>query len=195
MTLHHPGHAAFLDRDDTLVYCDSVTPHGDLGDPDLVRLIPGVQGACRRLHDAGLRLVVVTNQGGVARGRYTEDDVHAVHQRLNDLLGGLIDAFRHCPYPPQGTVPAYAREHPWRKPAPGMLLDAARELGLDPARCWMVGDKPRDCEAGHAAGCRSILIPPPGAGPPPTSPHAEFHARDIAQAADLILQHTAPGPP
>lgn len=149
----------FLDRDNTLI-----ENSGDLGDPAGVRLLPGVPEGLRRLKDAGFRLVVVTNQGGVARGRYGEADVDAMHARIaqlaDELSGGhrLIDRFYYCPFHPEATVPAYRREHPWRKPQPGMLLQAAADLALDLDRGWMIGDKPRDVQAGRAAGVRTIML-------------------------------------
>jgi D-glycero-D-manno-heptose 1,7-bisphosphate phosphatase len=142
----------------------------------------------RRLAEAGFALVVVTNQGGVARGRYGVAEVEAVHRRLNQLLGGRIEAFRFCPYHPSGTVAAYAREHPWRKPAPGMILDGAAALGIDLGRSWVVGDKARDCEAGRRAGCRTILVGRPHLDRPARAcPEADFTAPDVGAAADLIL--------
>jgi len=184
-----PG--VFLDRDDTLIRCDDVTPHGDLGDPALVELLPGALGAVERLAEAGFAIVVVTNQGGVARGRYGIREVEAVHARLNELLGGRVEAFRFCPFHPEGTAPEFAREDPWRKPAPGMLLDAAGALGLDLGRSWMVGDKDRDCEAGRRAGCRTVLIDPQRLHMPTLEVDTErdFAALDVGGAADLILSH------
>ncbi|TVQ58306.1 MAG: HAD family hydrolase [Phycisphaerales bacterium] len=151
--------AVFLDRDNTLIAND-----GDLGDPNQVRLMDGVAGALKRLHDAGYRLIVVTNQGGVARGKYTEEDVDAVHQRIAALIDeaaetdGMLDRFYYCPYHPQASVEEYRRDHPWRKPHPGMLLQAARDLHIDLAQSWLIGDQPRDIQAGRAAGCRAILL-------------------------------------
>ena len=145
----------FLDRDNTLIAND-----GDLGDPAAVKLLPGVAEGLLRLKSSGFRIVVVTNQGGVARGRYGENDVERVHRRVAELVdassGGerVIDRFYYCPYHPDGTVPEYRREHPWRKPQPGMLLQATEDLRLDLDRGWMVGDQPRDVLAGRAAGCR-----------------------------------------
>jgi D-glycero-D-manno-heptose 1,7-bisphosphate phosphatase len=185
-----PRRAVFLDRDDTLIHCDDVAPGGDLGDPTLVRLLPGAGEAVRRLAEAGFALVVVTNQGGVARGRYGVADVEAVHRRLNELLEGRIEAFRFCPYHPEGTVPAFTREHPWRKPSPGMFLDAGEALGIDLERSWAVGDKARDCEAGKRAGCRTILVGRPHLGAVeggPVAPEADFRAPDVGAAAELIL--------
>lgn len=151
--------AVFLDRDNTLIAND-----GDLGDPDQVRIMPGVPTGLLALRQAGFRLVVVTNQAGVARGRFTEADVDAVHQRIASLVeeetgsDGLIDRFYYCPYHPEGTKPEYRRDHSWRKPHPGMLVQAARDMGLDLSRSWLIGDQMRDIRAGKAAGCRTVLI-------------------------------------
>lgn len=155
--------AAFLDRDDTIIHND-----GDLGDPAKVRLIQGAASAIASLCGLGYRVVVVTNQGGVARGMYTEHAVEAVHRRISEMVhqaanGARIDAFYYCPYHPEGTVEAYRTEHPTRKPQPGMLLQAAEEHRLDLSRSWMIGDQLRDVAAGRAAGCRTILIRPAGA--------------------------------
>lgn len=118
----------------------------------MVRLLPGAREACAMLRGCGLALVVVSNQGVIARGGATEDIVRAVNARLNELLDGAIDAFYFCPFHPRGNVPSFTREHPWRKPAPGMILAAAAELGLDLGRSWLIGDASRDVEACLAAG-------------------------------------------
>ncbi len=183
--------AVFLDRDDTLLANREVTAAsawpGDLVDPALVRLLAGAAGACRRLRDAGFALVVVSNQGAVARGRCTMTDVEAVNGRMRALLraeGVELDGVYCCPYHPEGTVPPYNVEHPWRKPSPGMLLSAAGELGLDLGRSWMVGDAQRDSEAAVRAGIapqRALLV---GAGE-----GARF--RDLAGASDWILSSVA----
>jgi D-glycero-D-manno-heptose 1,7-bisphosphate phosphatase len=190
--------AVFLDRDDTLIRCDDVTPDGDLGDPALVQLLPGVAEGCRALKRAGFLLVVASNQGGVARGRYGVAEVEAVNARVNELLGGppgIIDAFYFCPYHPQGTVPEFKREHPWRKPQPGMFLDAAAAMNLDIARSWAIGDRVRDCVAGKYAGCRTILLPTPPYRRVPESPppgpeeqFVDFRADSFAHAAEIILR-------
>lgn len=151
--------AVFLDRDGTLIAND-----GDLGDPDGLVLLPGVAEACRRLRAIDFLLVVVTNQGGVARGAYDESAVERTHEALEAVLQRaaslprVIDRFYHCPFHPEGLVERYRREHPWRKPAPGMLLAAARDLSIDLAASWMVGDAERDVIAGQAVGCRTILL-------------------------------------
>ena len=185
--------AVFLDRDNTLIAND-----GDLGDPKLVTLVDGVAQGLRALREAGYRLVVVTNQAGVARGRFTEDDVDTVHQRIALLVDqqasarGLIDRFYYCPYHPEATVVSYRRDHPWRKPHPGMILQAARDMGLDLSRSWMIGDQERDILAGRAAGCRTVLF----------SRDAELAIRlkpteaaaTFTDAVRDILQYRAAGP-
>ncbi len=154
-----PRRAVFLDRDDTLVECRSLPAPappgapGDLVDPALVRLLPGVRDALGRLHGAGFALVVVSNQGCVARGAATVRRVEEVNARVAALLAPVpIAAFYFCPFHPKGSVPGYAHEHPWRKPAPGMILAAARDLSLDLPGSWLIGDAPRDVEAGLNAG-------------------------------------------
>ncbi len=178
----------FLDRDNTLIAND-----GDLGDPSKVHLMPGVAAGLKRLKDAGYRLVVVTNQGGVARGRYGESDVDRVHAKIASLVdeesGGkrVLDRFYYCPFHPEGTHPEYRREHPWRKPRPGMLLQAAADLSLDLDRGWMVGDQARDILAGRSAGVRTILL-----GEDETTIHAsnpDFVVREFQDVVDTVLWH------
>lgn len=179
--------AVFLDRDDTIIANRSVTAAtahpGDLFDPALVELLPGAAPGLMRLSAAGFALVVFSNQGGVAQGIGTLRGVEAVNDRLRELLdasGVRLDAVYYSPArpPPKGIVARFAVPHPWRKPAPGMVLAAAEELGLDLARSWVVGDAPRDAEAGIAAGIageRCLLL----------APHGPL--RDIEHAAERIL--------
>ncbi len=183
--------AVFLDRDNTLIAND-----GDLGEPERVRLIDGVAEGLRRLREAGFRLVVVTNQGGVARGRYTEEEVDAVHMRIAQLVDevagcqNLIDRFYYCPYHPEATVAEYRREHPWRKPNPGMMVQAARDLALDLTNSWLIGDQVRDIQAGRSAGCRTILI----SSEPTVAAQAQPSATvdDFGEAVELILNEARP---
>ncbi|MCA9285802.1 MAG: HAD family hydrolase [Phycisphaerales bacterium] len=181
--------AVFLDRDNTLIAND-----GDLGDPAQVRLMDGVAEGLQRLRDAGYRLVVVTNQGGVARGRYTERDVDAVNQRIAQLvdettgLAGVIDRFYYCPFHPEATLDEYRREHPWRKPSPGMLLQAAHDMSLDLASSWLVGDQARDIEAGQAAGCRTVLVRRANRETAPGGPAPTIEARSFAEVVHRILE-------
>jgi heptosyltransferase-2 len=157
--------AVFLDRDDTLMAANSLPPApppaapGDIIDPALVRLLPGVAESCARLKRAGYLIVVMSNQGVVARGGGTVEQVEAVNARLRELLPdpdrpdrSLIDAIYYCPYHPRGSVETFRREHDWRKPSGGMITAAASELDLDLASSWLIGDADRDIDAGRAAG-------------------------------------------
>lgn len=154
-----PRPAVFFDRDDTLIENATLPPEalagkpGDLADPAWVRPLPGAADACRRARELGYAVIIVTNQGVVARGGATLAQVEATCQRTLDLLGPRIEACLACPFHPQATGPAeFCREHDWRKPQPGMLLAAAELFTLDIARSWMVGDAQRDLDAGLAAG-------------------------------------------
>ena len=182
--------AIFLDRDNTLI-----VNSGDLGDPRKVRLCPKVSESLWRLRQAGYVLIVVTNQGGVARGKYSERDVDAVHQQIAEMIDneagvqGIIDRFYYCPYHPDGSVKEYKREHPWRKPQPGMLVQAARDLSLNLKNCWMVGDSPRDIVAGKRGGTRTvrILVNSKAALDQPAEARADFTVNSIEEAVDMIL--------
>jgi len=156
MSSELPRRAVFLDRDGTLIRDEKY-----LRDPALVRLLPGVGEGLRRLQEAGYVLVVATNQSGVGRGMYTETEVHRCNDEMCRLLepyGVKLDGIWYCPAAPVTSDPL-AIDHPDRKPAPGMLLQAAARLNLDLRRSWMVGDSPRDVLAGVNAGCeRNILV-------------------------------------
>ena len=148
--------AIFLDRDGVII--EDVNY---LASPTQVRLIAGSADAIAELNRAGWPVVVVTNQSGVARGMFTLEGVHAVHRHLSDQLAGYgakIEAYYFCPHYPTAEVPAYRTECSCRKPKPGMLRQAAAELGLDLARSWMIGDRESDLAAGAAAGASTILV-------------------------------------
>ena len=141
--------AVFLDRDGTLI--DDV---GYISDPEDVRLVPGAADALRALRDAGFRLVVVSNQSGLGRALITQEQADAVHRQFVQELeraGAQIDAAYYCPHTPDEDCDC-------RKPLPGMLIDAARELDLDLERSFMVGNSDVDFVAGEAAGARAILL-------------------------------------
>jgi D-glycero-D-manno-heptose 1,7-bisphosphate phosphatase len=152
----NPRPAVFLDRDGVLIADDHY-----VGSPDRVRMLPGSAEAVAALNRAGWAVVVVTNQAGVAKGYFSAADVEAVHAFVAGQLAGAgahVDAFYYCPHHPEGTAGAYRVRCECRKPEPGMLRAAAADLGLDPARSWMVGDRESDLAAGAAAGCRTVLV-------------------------------------
>ena len=160
-----PGsRAAFLDRDGTL---NEAVPDADSGSPesplavDDVRLIPGAASAVKELAEAGYALVCVTNQPAAAKGKATLGQLLDVHERVIELLaqeGVPVAASRLCPHHPEGLVRELTGPCGCRKPAPGMLIDAAAELKLDLASSWMLGDTDIDVGAGRAAGARTALI-------------------------------------
>jgi D-glycero-D-manno-heptose 1,7-bisphosphate phosphatase len=149
--------AVFFDRDGVLI-ADSGYPHR----PEHLVFLPGAAAAVRRVNAAGLAAVLVTNQSGVARGLFTEDQMHAFHDLLAEALaveGARLDAVYSCPYLPDAAVEAYSHpDHPDRKPNPGMLLRAIADLDLDRARSVMIGDKPSDVEAARRAGVKGVLF-------------------------------------
>ncbi len=140
--------AVLLDRDGTLVVD---VPYN--GDPDAVVPVPGAAAAVRRLRAAGVRLAVVSNQSGIARGLLTEEQVRAVNARVEELLGPL-GPWCVCPHGPEDGCAC-------RKPRPGLVLQAARALGVAPADCAVVGDIGADVGAAAAAGARAVLVPTP----------------------------------
>jgi D-glycero-D-manno-heptose 1,7-bisphosphate phosphatase len=148
--------AVFLDRDGTInVEKDYLHRVEDF------LFIKGAPEAIRRLNVAGFLVIVVTNQSGVARGYFPREAVCRLHEHIQHLLQGcdaVIDGFYVCPHHPEKGQGEYRVDCDCRKGAPGMLLQAARDHGIDLQRSWMIGDKLADIEAGMAAGCRSILV-------------------------------------
>jgi D-glycero-D-manno-heptose 1,7-bisphosphate phosphatase len=152
---HETKQAVFLDRDGTLNVEKEY-----LYQPEEFEFTPGAIEAVRLLNRAGYLVVVVTNQSGVARGYYGEEEVVRLHHYIDTLLqagGACVDAWYYCPHHPGGKPP-YNLECGCRKPLPGMLQQAAADLCLDLSRSWMVGDKITDIEAGLAAGCKPVLV-------------------------------------
>jgi D-glycero-D-manno-heptose 1,7-bisphosphate phosphatase len=172
--------AVFLDRDGTLMeeveYC---------ADPAMVRAYPDVPGALRRIKEAGWGAFIVTNQSGIGRGLMTEAQYCAVQEELLRQLGaGVIDGVYFCPDPP--GVPSTRR-----KPAPGMVWEAAAAHNIDLAHSFFIGDKSSDIECGQRAGVRTILVRTGYGALQRCSP--DFIARDFAQAAAIVLEVGARG--
>src|SRR3954454_12540336 len=191
--------AIFFDRDNTLMVSE-----GYLGDPSKVVPVEGAADAVARARGLGYATVVFSNQSGVARGLFGEDAVRAVNGRLDQLLveqdaEAIIDRHEFCPYHPQAQVEEYRRESDLRKPNPGMIYAAAHTLALDLSRSWVIGDAPRDIEAGVTAGCRTILFRAPNLPESPAAREAakvepEKVAASLKEALDYI-ESDPPRPP
>jgi len=148
--------AVFLDRDGTINaevgYLDSV---------ERLRFLDGAPAALGRLHSAAWKVIVVTNQAGVARGYFSEATVRRIHSTMDTLLRsrkGHVDAYYYCPHHPTEGLGSYRVACACRKPKPGLLVRASREWGIDLSSSYMVGDKLSDLEAGHSAGCKLVLV-------------------------------------
>ncbi len=181
-----PNKAIFLDRDDTII-----EDTGYINDPDQVKLLEGVPEAMSSLKTMGYKLVVVSNQSGVARGLVTEEALGRIHKRLEQLLaekGVSLDRIYYCPYHPDGVIPKYRKESDLRKPNPGMLLAASKDLDIDLAESWMVGNSARDVAAGKRAGCNTVMI----AGRtheqkiPPGEPSPDYRAVNLKEVVNII---------
>jgi D-glycero-D-manno-heptose 1,7-bisphosphate phosphatase len=148
--------AVFVDRDGTInIDVDF------LSSPDQITLIPRSAEAIRELNDAGIPVVVMTNQSGIARGLYSEEDLHAIHRAMDGLLGAAgasVLEYFYCPHHPTDGVAPYVQDCDCRKPKPGMLLQAERKYGFDLGRSFVVGDKCVDVMAGRSVGATSIQV-------------------------------------
>jgi D-glycero-D-manno-heptose 1,7-bisphosphate phosphatase len=186
--------AVFVDRDGVI---NALVPDPLSGRPESplrpedVDLIPGAAAALRRMSDAGWALVGVSNQPAAAKGLVSLAELEAVQNRVIELLakeGVRFEAFKLCLHHPQGTVTELTGDCDCRKPAPGMLIEAARELGVGLESSWMIGDTDNDVLAGRAAGCRTVLIEHEqskhkrgGCAEP------DRRERNLAEAASLLL--------
>jgi len=190
--------AIFLDRDGTIN--EEV---GYLDSPDKLVIFPSAVEAVRLINQSGFKAIVVTNQAGVARGLFGEDLVEKIHAALREALrqkAALIDAFYYCPHHPTEGLPPYRQSCDCRKPAPGLFLQAARELNLDLSASWMIGDRYNDIEAAHRAGAKGILVKTgygaaalSGEGPDTETPagRPDLIADNVLEAVRLILEGRA----
>jgi len=175
--------AVFLDRDgvvnEDVGYLESLAQ---------LALFPWTIDSVRALNRAGLPVVVVTNQSGVARGRFTEAFVADTGEAIRTALaagGAHLDAYYYCPHFPGGTVAEYSRACDCRKPAPGLVARAARDLDLDPTRSFVVGDKASDVALARAVGARAIFV-----GSRCDKPQPDAVVDNLAAAASWILCHS-----
>lgn len=176
------GRAAFVDRDGTLI-----EERGDLGDPAGVALIPGSVDAVRRLQEAGLKVILVTNQSGIAKGLFTLEDYRAVHARIEQLLaeqGVRLDGAYMCPHHPDVGGPCDCR-----KPAEGMYRRAERDLYVDLSRSFYIGDRWRDVTVTESIGGRPFVVSTGAGGQ--GAPEEIERVRDLAEATDRILSSLA----
>ncbi len=185
----HP--AIFLDRDGTLNF-----DYGWITSPDKIELLPGAAHAVRAINDAGYLAVLITNQPVIARGECTLDELAVINQKLESLLaaeaGAHLDAIYFCPHHPdsgiKGERPEYKMRCQCRKPAPGLLADAARDLDIDVSRSWMIGDSERDLGAAAAFGIPAVLVSSNQQGfKEPVSSKSAFRAETVRQAVERIL--------
>ncbi len=187
--------AVFLDRDGTLI--DEV---GYLDRPERVSLYPFSIAAIRALNLAGFRVIMVTNQSGIARGFFDEGVVHAVHEHIAGLLrdgGAYLDAYYYCPHHPNGHVPGYVGPCDCRKPGRGLVDRAVREFSVDPLRSFTVGDRWLDVKLAENVGARGILVRTGyGALEETRRPHgvtADAIVNNLVEAVGWILSRR-PGP-
>ena len=148
--------AIFLDRDGTLNEED-----GYISSPERFRLYSFAAEAVRLINQSGWKAIVLTNQSGVARGYFTETTLIEIHERMEESLrsqGARIDAIYYCAHHPDYGSPPYRLDCDCRKPRPGLVERAARDFNLDLNRCYAVGDRYRDIEAGHALGARGVMV-------------------------------------
>ncbi len=183
----------FLDRDGTI----NEEVHY-LHRPEDLKILPGVPQAIRLWRQAGYKIIVITNQAGVARGYYTCQDVENLHRHMNRMLekeGARIDAFYYCPHHPEYGIGIYKKVCRCRKPGVGMFEMAERDFAVDKARSYMIGDKALDIQAGKNYGVYSILVGTGyGAGlraeavEKGEQPFYDFYAETLVDAAEFILK-------
>ncbi len=148
--------AVFLDRDGTII-----EDAGYIGEIERVRFLPGVGEAIRLLNESCFKVIVITNQAGVARGYFSEEAVQEVNTFIRESLAqeaALIDSFYYCPHHVEGVIEEYRKECYCRKPNPGMIEKAVHDFNIDLKQSFVIGDKSSDIEAGSRAGCRTIFL-------------------------------------
>jgi D-glycero-D-manno-heptose 1,7-bisphosphate phosphatase len=180
--------AVFLDRDGTIN-----TLAGFVTRPEQFSLIAGAAEAIRRINDAGLLAIVITNQPAIARGECSPEELEIIHQKMESELGkagAYVNDIFYCPHHPDkgfpGERPEYKIDCECRKPKPGMLLRAAEKYNIELAASWMIGDDARDILAGKAAGCKTVLLAPEGAAP--VKPEPDYRYASLRQFAEAFFE-------
>jgi len=186
--------AILVDRDGTLI-----TEKNFLSDIEQVEVQPGAPDAIKIFNNLRFKVIVVSNQSGVARGYFSEEKVREINKYVQEIFrksGAIIDDFYFCPHHPQGTLPQYRKDCNCRKPGPGMALKAAREHNLDLKKSVVIGDKVSDIQFGKNIGAKTILVKT-GYGEEtlrtlansPSLPTPDYVATDILDAAHFIQNY------
>jgi D,D-heptose 1,7-bisphosphate phosphatase len=178
--------AVFLDKDGTLIENEPYNIN-----PEIIRLAAGAGEALSLLRQTGYLLIIISNQSGIARGYFQEQDLLPVAAKLYALceqLGSPLSGFFYCPHLPEGVIEAYSCKCDCRKPESGLLYRAAKEHGIDLEQSWMIGDILHDVEAGRRAGCRTVLVDNGNETEWVLSPGRYPHhiARNLVDAARII---------
>lgn len=173
--------AVFLDRDGVIT-----VDRGFVHKIEDFALLPGSANAIKSLKKAGYLIIIVTNQSGIGRGYYSEEQFSIFNKHMIDnldQLGAKVDAVYYCPHHPDAAIEKYRKVCDCRKPEPGMILKAAKELDINTCNSWFIGDRLSDIEAGKKAGCRTILI----TNSVDEKAKPDFSAKNLADAARYIL--------
>ena len=195
MSLSHqkPLPAVFLDRDGTIN-----EEHGHIGTPEDLTLLSGAAEAIFRLNESQYLTVVVTNQSVIARGKCTEADMKLIHHRLQSLIGehgASIDRIYYCPHYPDQLIPGGRQDLKivcnCRKPEPGLIMRAAKDMNIDLKMSWMIGDRTSDIKAAERAGIRSVLLAMKGVFDNQLSVHPDAKCLDLKDAVEFILNYSA----
>lgn len=193
--------AVFFDRDGIIIELPKGDPqYGFTYKKEDCHIVPGTEQALTALKEKGFLRIVFTNQPCIARGLVSIEEMDRVHEFINQQLGGLIDAFYTCPHHPEmhPDVPKHAKKYripcTCRKPAPGLILNAAKDLDIDLRKSWAVGDLITDTMAGHAAGCKTILVSTPATGRRIVSSHSapenfepDFRVKSLEDAVRIVV--------
>ncbi len=177
-----PISAVFIDRDDTII-----EDTGYINNPKNLKFLPGAADGLKLLSDTGLKLIVISNQSGLARGLISKAQLAQVNNAFIQMLkkaGIRLTDYLYCPYHPEGKVEQYRKDSAERKPSPGMIFHAACEHGIFLPTSWMIGDRDDDIEAGRRAGVRTIKI-----GKPSKDSNPNFFADNLLKAGKIVSTH------